>query len=101
MKPDNYPVVIFWSEEDGAYIADLPDLRFCSAYGDTPEEALRELLVARELWLEIAHENGARLPDPQESRFLPDIAREALAEAAAANPMRLATVGRADEAGAA
>lgn len=80
MKQDNYPIVIFWSDEDEAYIADLPDLKYCSAHGETPEAALRELLVAREAWLEIAHENGARLPDPRASRFLPDIARQALAE---------------------
>ena len=75
---DNYPIVIFWSEEDEAYIADLPDLHYCSAWGHTPEEALRELLVAREAWLEAAHERGVALPDPRESRFLPEIAREAL-----------------------
>jgi predicted RNase H-like HicB family nuclease len=49
---DNYPIVIFWSDRDEEYIADVPDLQYCSASGDTPEEALREALVARALWLE-------------------------------------------------
>ena len=72
---DNYPIVIFWSDEDDAYIADLPDLHSCSAWGDTPEEALRELLIAREAWLEVAHEKGIPLPDPSQSPYLPEVAR--------------------------
>jgi len=74
---DNYPIVIFWSDGDEAYIADLPDLHYCSAHGDTPEEALRELLIAREAWLEMAHEKGLPLPDPARSQYLPEIARKA------------------------
>ena len=80
---DNYPIVIFWSEGDQAYIADIPDLRSCSAWGETPEEALREVLIARTLWLESAHERGTPLPDPRESPYLPEIAREALRAAVA------------------
>ena len=72
---DNYPIVIFWSDGDEAYIADIPDLRSCSAWGHTPEEALREILIARELWLEVAHEDGLPLPDPSRSPYLPEIAR--------------------------
>jgi len=74
---DNYPIVIFWSDGDDAYIADVPDLRYCSAHGETPEEALREILIARELWLEVAHEDGLSLPDPSASPYLPEIARKA------------------------
>ena len=99
MKPDNYPIVIFWSDADEAYIADLPDLTYCSVHGATPEEALRELLVAREMWLESAHEHGATLPDPRASRFLPDIARQMLGEALV-SPLP-APETRSDEAGAA
>jgi len=73
---DNYPVVVFWSEEDDEFIADIPDLKYCSAGGDTPEEAVREVMIAREAWLEVARENGAVLPDPNDSRFWPDIARK-------------------------
>ncbi len=73
---DNYPIVVFWSEEDGEFIADIPDLKYCSTGGDTPEEAIREVMIAREAWLEVARENGAVLPHPHDSRFWPDIARK-------------------------
>lgn len=60
---DDYPIVIFYSEEDECYIADLPDLRYCSAFGDTPEQALQEILIAKKLWLQVAVENGCPLPE--------------------------------------
>jgi predicted RNase H-like HicB family nuclease len=43
----DYHINIFYSEEDEGYIADIPDLRFCSAFGETPEEALKEVLIAK------------------------------------------------------
>lgn len=49
-----YHINIFYSEEDDCYVADIPDLRYCSAFGDTPEEALHEVLIAQRLWLEVA-----------------------------------------------
>jgi predicted RNase H-like HicB family nuclease len=54
---NDYHINIFYSHEDGGYIADIPDLRFCSAFGSTPEEALREVLIAKEAWLESARLN--------------------------------------------
>ena len=75
---DNYPIVVFWWEPDQAWVADVPDLRGCSASGETPEAAVREVLIARRLWLESAREHGTPLPDPRESPYLPEIAREAL-----------------------
>ena len=42
----NYHINIFFSEEDEGYIADIPDLKYCSAFGETPEDALREVLLA-------------------------------------------------------
>ena len=75
---DNDPLVVFWSDEDEASIADVPDLRSCSAWGDTPEEAVREAVITRGLWLESAREHGTPLPDWRESKYLPEIAREAL-----------------------
>lgn len=80
---DNYPIVIFWSDGDEAYIADVPDLRYCSAHGETPEEALREILIAREQWLEVAREDGLALPDASESPYLPEIARKVVPVGAA------------------
>ena len=61
----DYHINIFYSEEDGEYIADIPDLRYCSASGTTPEEALAEVLIAKELWMEVAHEKGLPIPDPK------------------------------------
>ena len=57
---DRYSVNIFYSEEDEGYIADIPDLKFCSAFGETPAEALVEVQKAKEAWLEAA--NLSHLP---------------------------------------
>jgi predicted RNase H-like HicB family nuclease len=61
----DYHINIFWSDEDKAYIADIPDLRYCSAHGSTPQEALTEVLVAKELWLETAREERKPIPRPR------------------------------------
>ena len=53
-----------WSDEDGCWIADVPDLRPCSAHGDTPVEALEEAQVAIGLWLDVARERGFDVPAP-------------------------------------
>jgi predicted RNase H-like HicB family nuclease len=60
----DYHINIFYSEEDGGYIADIPDLQHCSAFGSTPEEALAELQVAKGIWLEAAQARGAQIPEP-------------------------------------
>ena len=59
-----YPVVIFWSDEDEGYIAVAPDLKGCSAFGETPEKALAELQIAQSLWLEVAQEDDFPWPKP-------------------------------------
>jgi len=61
----DYLICIFYSDEDECYVADVPDLRFCSAFGDTPEEALAELQIAKVLWLESAREHGDPIPEPR------------------------------------
>ena len=61
----DYHINIFYSDEDRGYIADIPDLPLCSALGDTPEEALRELQAAKELWLEVARGEGRAIPKPR------------------------------------
>ncbi len=48
----DYHINIFYSAEDEGYIADIPDLEHCSAFGETPEQALAEALIAKRLWLE-------------------------------------------------
>jgi predicted RNase H-like HicB family nuclease len=61
----DYHINIFFSGEDGGYIADIPDLDACSAFGRTPEEALAELILAKEAWLESAREAGRPIPPPR------------------------------------
>ena len=62
MKDDH--INLFWSDEDACWVADIPDLKYCSAFGDTPEEAAREIGVAREAWLESARNEGRAAPEP-------------------------------------
>jgi predicted RNase H-like HicB family nuclease len=54
----DYHINIFYSDEDGGYIADIPDLKACSAFGATAEEALREVELAKSAWLEAARAEG-------------------------------------------
>lgn len=61
----DYHINIFYSEEDQGYIADIPDLEACSAFGETPEEALREALQAKRLWIEAARKEGKPVPPPK------------------------------------
>jgi predicted RNase H-like HicB family nuclease len=61
----DHHINIFYSEEDGCYVADLPDFRTCSAFGDTPEEALAELLIAKGGWIETMQELGRPIPEPR------------------------------------
>lgn len=59
-----YPVLIFWSDEDGEYVAMVPDLEGCTATGETIEQAAHEIQIAIELWLEAARDNGYPIPVP-------------------------------------
>jgi len=59
-----YPIVVYWSDEDEAWIADVPDLEAFSAHGDTPEEAVREVRVALESLFIAVQEQGLELPEP-------------------------------------
>ena len=70
----DYHINIFYSEEDEGYIADIPDLQFCSAFGETPEEALKEVLIAKAAWLEAAQAEGKPIPLPT---YTPEMHRAA------------------------
>lgn len=61
----DYHINIFYSEPDGGYIADIPDLVSCSAFGATPEEALSEVEKAKAAWLATAKETGKPIPEPK------------------------------------
>ncbi len=61
----DYHVNLFYSEDDKGYIADIPDLKHCSAFGETPEQALSEVLKAKKAWLEAAAASGKTIPKPK------------------------------------
>lgn len=61
----DYHINIFYSEEDGGYIADIPDLEACSAFGETPADALHEVEIAKEAWIEAAKAEGKPVPSPR------------------------------------
>ena len=61
----DYHINIFYSEEDGGYIADIPDLEHCSAFGETPEEALSQVEIAKKAWIESASQSGKPIPAPR------------------------------------
>jgi predicted RNase H-like HicB family nuclease len=61
----DYHINIFYSEEDEGYIADIPDLVHCSAFGETPEEALTQALIAKNVWLEAARAERKSIPAPK------------------------------------
>ena len=71
----DYHINIFYSEADGGFIADIPDLQACSAFGATPEEALREVLVAKEAWLEAAREENKPVPEPRYRPVIYELSR--------------------------
>ena len=60
----DYHINIFYSDKDEDYIADIPDLIHCSAFGETPTEALQEALLAKEAWLQAAKAEGRPIPEP-------------------------------------
>ncbi len=62
---NNYHINVFYSKDDEGYIADIPDLKFCSAFGATPEEAVHEVEIAKSLWIEAAQASGKPIPEPK------------------------------------
>lgn len=62
---NDYHINVFYSDEDEGYIADIPDLVACSAYGETAIEALREVELAKAAWLEAAKAEGKPIPAPR------------------------------------
>lgn len=65
-----YVIEIFYSEEDEGYIAVVPELPGCSAFGDTEEGALKEVKIAMNLWLETAKKEGREIPEPHGKELL-------------------------------
>lgn len=65
-----YHINVFWSQRDECWVADVPDLKSCAAFGDTPEEAVAEARVAIQGWVETALANNMAVPD---ARYRPAI----------------------------
>lgn len=61
----DYHINIFYSPEDEAYVADIPDFEMCSAFGDTPQEALEQVLIAKTAIIETMREKGLSIPEPR------------------------------------
>lgn len=61
----DYHINIFYSEEDSGYIADIPDLDACSAFGKTPSDALEEVQRAKRAWLAAARKERKPIPKPK------------------------------------
>lgn len=58
----HYAINVFWSDEDGVWVADVPDLKSCSAFGETRQQALAQVEVAMEGWLAAACDAGLPIP---------------------------------------
>jgi len=65
-----YETLIYWSNEDEAFIAEVPELPGCMAHGGTPEDALKNAQDAIRLWIDIAREFGDSIPEPKGSRLI-------------------------------
>ena len=65
-----YEVTIYWSAEDGAFIAEVPELPGCAAHGMTQEDALRNAQDAIRLWIDTAKEFGDPIPEPKGRRLI-------------------------------
>lgn len=62
---DRYEIIMYWSNEDDAFIAEVPELPGCMAHGDTHEEALANIKEAMRLWVDTAREFGDPVPEPR------------------------------------
>lgn len=70
MKSHKYEIIIYWSDEDRLFIAEVPELAGCMAHGASPEASLMEAQKAIDLWIESAKELGRTIPKPKGRRLL-------------------------------
>ena len=68
-----YEIIIYWSDEDDLFVANIPELPGCMAHGDTYEEALREAQQAISLWVDTATELGHPIPEPACALVIPSL----------------------------
>ena len=66
----NYEIILYWSDEDGVFVAEVPELPGCMAHGDTQEAALANAKEAMQLWIDTATEFGDPVPEPKRRRLM-------------------------------
>lgn len=70
MGMHKYEIILYWSNEDDAFVAEAPELPGCMAHGRTQEAALGEIQEAMRLWIETARECGDPAPEPKGERLM-------------------------------
>ncbi len=65
-----YEIILYWSNADDAFVAEVPELPGCAAHGDTQEDALKNINQAMELWIDTAKEAGDPIPEPKGERLM-------------------------------
>lgn len=65
-----YEIIIYWSNEDEAFVAEIPELSGCMAHGNTLEDALKNAKEAIQLWIDTAKEFGDPIPEPKGERLI-------------------------------
>jgi predicted RNase H-like HicB family nuclease len=65
-----YEIIMYWSNEDDAFVAEVPELPGCMAHGNTKEDALKNINEAMELWIDVARDNGDPIPEPKGHRLV-------------------------------
>ena len=65
-----YEIIIYWSNEDEAFVAEVPELPGCMAHSSTPEDALKKAQEAIQLWIDTAKEFGDPIPEPKGTRLI-------------------------------
>ena len=65
-----YEIILYWSNEDKVFVAEVPELSGCMAHGNTQEIALRNINEAIELWIDTAKEFGDPIPEPKGRRLM-------------------------------
>jgi predicted RNase H-like HicB family nuclease len=67
---DRYEIIIYWSDDDDAFVAEVPELPGCAAHGNTHEDALGNAKTAMQLWIDTAKEFGDPIPEPKGRRLV-------------------------------
>ena len=65
-----YEIILYWSNADDAFVAEVPELPGCTAHGDSQEAALKNINQAMKLWVDTAKEFGDPIPEPKGERLM-------------------------------